>query len=196
MKRVGLIALLTLAAGAAAATAAGRHSAGPTANRCGGELWRLKTLSDVDRRRVELGPRGTTIAAIGERPYPRPIPRRRRTPFQRQSWQVVAQVTRYKLETGGLRLELYDGGAYLNSVIPQPSCLTRRTRARDRIAQAWKEFLSRCQLHPTTEWQTFGAIMYVRGIGFWSQRRFLRGSARNGAELHPMTGFDIVTGCR
>ena len=195
MKRVGLIALLSLAAGAAAATAAGPHSPGPSADRCGGELWRLKTLSDVDRTRVQLAPRGTTIAAISDRPYPRPVPTRRRTAFQRQNWQGVPQVTRYRLETGGLRLELYDAGSYLNAVMPQPSCLSRRSRARDVIAETWKELISRCARHPSTQWQSLGAIMYVSGVGFWSQRRFLRGSARNGAELHPVTGFRPVVGC-
>ena len=47
----------------------------------------------------------------------------------------------------------------------------------------------------TRDWQSLGAIVYVRGVGFWSQRKGLRGAAPNGAELHPVTGLRIVAGC-
>jgi hypothetical protein len=194
MKRAGPIALVLLAAAAFAAVAAGRDAAGPTANRCGGQLWRLKTLSDPQRRMVHLGPKTTTIADIAERPYPRPVPRLRRTPFQRQAWEVVAQVTQYRVDPGGVRLVLFDGGSYLNAVIPTPDCLSRTTRARADIASAFKLFSADCA-RAARDWQSLGAIVHVRGIGFWSQRRSLRGSARNGAELHPVTGLRVVAGC-
>jgi hypothetical protein len=194
MKRAGPIALVLLAAVAFAAAAAGRDSAGPTASRCGGQLWRLKTLSDVQRKSVHLDPKTTTIAAIAERPFPRPVPRLRRTGFQRQAWEVVAQITQYRVEAGGVRLLLFDGGSYLNAVIPTPDCLSRTTRARADIAAAFKRFSGDCA-RAARDWQSLGAIVYVRGVGFWSQRRSLRGSARNGAELHPVTGLRVVAGC-
>ena len=195
MKRAVPIALVLLAATAFAAAAAGRDSSGPTAARCGGELWRLKTLSDPGRQAVELNPAKTTIAAIGERPFPRPLPRLRRTAFQRQTWQVVAQITKYRIETGGIRLELYDHESYLNAVIPTPDCLSNAARARNDMASAFKLFTAKCGHPATGDWQSLGAIVYVSGVGFWSQRRSLRGAARNGAELHPVTGLRIVAGC-
>jgi hypothetical protein len=194
MKLAGPTALVLLAATAFAAAAAGRDAAGPTATRCGGELWHLKTLSDVRRNTVQLEPTSTTIAAIGERPPPRLVPTVRRTAFQRHAWQVVAQITKYRAETGGIRLELYDNQSYLNAVIPTPDCLSKRTRARDDIASTFKLFTAECGHPATRDWQSLGAIVYVRGIGFWSQRR-ARGAARNGAELHPVTGLRIVAGC-
>ena len=194
MKLAGPIALVLLAAIAFAAAAAGRDSAGPTANRCGGQLWQLKTLSDPQRNRVQLEPKMTRIAAIGERPFPRPVPRTRRTPFQREVWEVVAQITQYRVESGGIRLILFDNESYLNAVIPSPDCLSRKTRARHDIASAYKLFTSDCG-HTMSSWQSLGAIVHVRGVGFWSQRRGLRGSARNGAELHPVTGVRVVAGC-
>lgn len=106
----------------------------------------------------------------------------------------MAQVTAFRLESGGLHLVLYDAGAYLQAVIPTPSCLDGSTRAREEIATAWKRFASVCG-QPTRDWQSFGAIVYVDGVGFWSQRRPRRGAAPNGAELHPVTGFRIVAGC-
>ncbi len=195
MKRAGPIVLALLVATAFTAAAAGRRSSGPTADRCGGQLWQMKTLSDPQRNAVDLEPTATTIAAIGERPYPRPLPRTRRTAFQRHVWQVVAQITKYRVETGGIRLELFDHESYLHAVIPTPDCLSSKTRARNDIVSAFKLFSGECG-HPTTrDWQSLGAIVYVRGVGFWSQRRSLRGAAGNGAELHPVTGLRIVAGC-
>jgi len=195
MKLAAPTALVLLAATAFAAAAAGRDSSGPTADRCGGELWRLKTLSDRDRNAVALDPTSTTIAAIGERAFPQPLPRRRRTPFQRHAWQVVAQITKYRLEPGGIRLELYDHESYLNAVIPTPDCLSNAARARNEMASTFKLFTGQCGHPATRDWQSLGAIVYVQGVGFWSQRRSLRGAARNGAELHPVTGLRIVAGC-
>jgi hypothetical protein len=196
VKRAAPIALLLLATAAAAAAASTRTAASPTATRCGGQLWRLKTLSDRDRHKVALAPKTTTIGAIAAKPNPQAIPTRRRTSFQRQTWEVVAQVTKFKLEDAGIRLELYDNGTYVNAVVPTPSCLTRVSRARAAIREAWSLFGTRCP-RATRDGQPFGAIMYVRGVGFWGQRRpDLRGTAPNGAELYPVTGFRVVVGCR
>ena len=195
MKLAAPTALVLLAATAFAAAAAGRDAAGPTASRCGGELWRLKTLSDPGRNTVQLEATDTTIAAIGKRPYPRPVPKLRRTAFQRHTWQVPAQITKFRVATDGIRLELFDHGAYLNAVIPTPDCLSNVTRARKDILSAFSLFTTECG-HPTTrDWQSLGAIVFVRGVGFWSQRGPQRGAARNGAELHPVTGLRIVAGC-
>jgi hypothetical protein len=49
---------------------------------------------------------------------------------------------------------------------------------------------------PRPDWQPLGAVMYISGVGFWSQKgKPRRGAARNGAELHPVTGFRVVAGC-
>jgi hypothetical protein len=195
VKLVVPTALVLLAATAFAAAAAGRDAAGPTSNRCGGELWRLKTMSDSGSKAVQLEPASTTIGAIAKRPFPRPLPKARRTAFQRHTWEVVAQITKYRVDKDGIRLELYDHESYLNAVIPTPDCLSNTTRAHTSIASTFKRFTAECG-HPTTrDWQSLGAIVYVSGVGFWSQRRGLRGAARNGAELHPVTGLRIVAGC-
>jgi hypothetical protein len=194
MKRTGFIVLIVVGLATAAATASGHETATPNAARCGGTLWRLKTLSDIGRMRVRLTPEVTTIGGIGKRAFPRPVPRVRRTHFQRQDWEVVAQVTQYRLENGGLRLVLYDAGSYLNAVIPLPSCLSAKTRARPQLAAVWKQFVGACA-QPTSSWQSLGAIAYIGGIGFWSQKRTVRGAAPNGAELHPVTHIRIVAGC-
>lgn len=195
MKRLGALALISLAAGAVAATAAGMHSASPSAAHCGGALWRLKTVSDTQRDQVAWGSAPTTIGDIRARSGPGKPPTRRTTQFQLHNWEVPAQITSFKLDaTGSVRLVLFDHGAYMNAVIPAPDCLTKRSRGRAEIDAAWNLFVAKCG-KPSAAWTSFGGILFVRGIGFWSQKRPIRGSAPNGAELHPVTGLRIVAGC-
>lgn len=98
------------------------------------------------------------------------------------------------MDSGGIRLILFDAGTYVNAVIPAPSCLSARTRGRSAIAAAWKNFVLNCGT-PRPDWQPLGAVLYINGVGFWSQRKPRRGAAKNGAELHPVTGFRVVAGC-
>jgi hypothetical protein len=201
MKRSRLTALLLALLAAVLVGAVRVHASArprlvalrPNATSCGGTLWRMKTLSDGDRRRVRLAPRGTTLAAIAARRAPRPQPSRRLTPFQKQTWEIVAEITNYRLEGGELRLILFDDNGYMNAVVPSPSCLLAIARNRNNMIGAWRQFTGCAR--PTSEWQPFGGVAYIRGIGFWSQRHTAHGTAPNGAELHPVTSFRIVSGC-
>lgn len=192
-KLTGVFAF-SLVAGSIAAAVQAAPGPRPSAALCGGSLWRLKTLSDQDRNAVRLAPRPTTIAAILQRHAPRPIPKRRTTPFQRQAWEVPAQITRSRREGNELRLELFDNGAYMNAVVPAPICLSRTTRSQASIAETWKLFMSKCGLATRTA-QPLGAVVFVTGIGYWSQQRLRHGEAPNGGELHPVTGLRPVAGC-
>ena len=196
MKRVGTVALMFLAAGAAAAAAAGTHLSAPSAARCGGSTWRLKTFSDPQRRRVDVDSQVTKLQDILARRGPGRELQQRATPFQRQVWGVYAQITKYKLDsTGAVRLVLYDDNYYMNAVIPSPDCLSSKTRNRGDIAAAWRLFTTKCG-NPGPTWQAFGGILFVRGIGFWTRKQpLVRGTAPNGAELNPVTGLQVVAGC-
>jgi hypothetical protein len=195
MKRAGIFALLFLAAGAAVAAAAGTHLSAPSAVQCGGFTWRLKTFSDPQRRQVDVAPQSTTLHDILARRGPGRALARRSTPFQFHVWGVYAAITKYRLDsTGSLRLVLYDDNMYMNAVIPAPACLSRKTRARADIEAAWRFFATKCG-KPQPSWQSFGGVLLVRGIGFWSKKQPLRGTAPNGAELHPVTSLRVVAGC-
>lgn len=196
MKRLAVFALFLLTAGAASAVAAGKHSAGPSAARCGGLTWRLKTFSDARRGKVDITPLATTIGEIRMRHGPGRPPTRRTTSYQLHTWELPAQITSFRLDaTGSVRLVLYDDNAYINAVIPSPSCLSSRTRDRADIAAAWHMFVDKCG-KATVSWQSLGAIFFVRGVGFWgSKTGSSRGAAPNGAELHPVTGLRVVAGC-
>jgi len=193
VKRAGIIAVVLLAASIGAVAAFARPIA-PTPARCGGATWHLQTLSDPQRKKVVLSPKATSVGEIVAKPFPRPVPRLRRTAFQRQNWEVIAQITAFHLEEAGLRLILFDHGRYMHAFIPVPSCLTASSRARTAITDAWSLFATSCG-RPAPAYQPLGAIAYVSGIGFWSERTGERGAAANGAELNPVTGFRIVAGC-
>jgi hypothetical protein len=195
MKRIAFFALLLFAAGAAAAVAAGKRTAAPSAASCGGLTWRLKTFSDVQRRQVDVKPEVTTIDSIRQRRGPGRALTRRSTAFQMHTWEVPAQATRFKLDANGsVRLELYDDNSYINAVIPSPACLSAKSRLRKDILAA-RRVIEKCG-NPTSNWQSFGPIFFVRGVGYWGTRSpTSRGTAPNGAELHPVTGLRVVAGC-
>jgi hypothetical protein len=141
-----------------------------------------------------MTPKATTIAAIAQRPAPARMPTRRSTTFQRQVWQVAAQITRFWREGNELRLELYDHTVYMNAAIPAPSCLPHTARARSSMIATWQMFMSDCG-PATKSAQSLGAVMTVTGVGYWSDRRGQHGQAPNGAELHPVTSLRPVVGC-
>jgi hypothetical protein len=193
--RARLIGFLIAAiAGATAAVAAVHAASKPSAARCGGNLWHLKTLSDPGRGVVSLRPKNTTIGAVAKRALPPRLPLTRKTPFQRQTWMVVAQIVQYRMDGGELRLVLFDDGAYINAAIPSPSCLPASTRNRAAMVATWTTFTTRCG-RPTETWRPLGAVAFISGVGYWSQRRTQQGTAPNGAELHPVTGLRTVAGC-
>jgi hypothetical protein len=183
-----------LSAAAASATARPRETTLPA--QCLGAAPRLKTLSDPDRELVRLHPRQTTIAAIGAPAAPHPTPLRRRTPFQRQAWKVVAQITQFRLlPDGSIELALYDANTYVRAGLPSPKCLSSNSRARRAVLAARARFIAKCG-DPKPNWQDLGAVGYVSGVGFWSGRHLTSQAAPNGAELQPVTNLQLVVGCR
>jgi hypothetical protein len=182
-----------LVAGACAAAAA----AAPTRTAhalCGSELWSLKTLSDPQRKLVNLRPRTTTIRAINRRRAPRVLTRRRDA-FERQVWRVNAQIVEYKAEADSdIHLILFGQGGYLIAEMPAAACLPRRTRDRKAIINARRVFVRRCGA-ATDAWRQLGAVAWISGVGFWDFPHGQSGHARNYAELHPVTGVRIISGC-
>jgi hypothetical protein len=122
---------------------------------CGSELWPLKTLSDPQRKLVNLHPRTTTIRAINRRRAPRG-PTRRRDGFERRVWRVNAQIVEYKAEADAdIHLVLFGQGGYLIAEMPAADCLPRKTRDRSAIVNARRVFVRRCGA-PTDAWRQLG----------------------------------------
>jgi len=164
---------------------------------CGGTHWRLMTLSDTDRRKVDLRGAPATIADISKLTTPRAVPPRRTTSFQRSVWRMRAVIDRYRIASNGeIVLALYsiDSGKYMNAYLPNPHCLGPRARDRTGMIAARKELTSHCPTVKPT-WELLGATVELGGVGFWNPNHSTRGALPNGAELRPLTNLKIVTGC-
>ncbi len=164
---------------------------------CGGTLWRLMNLSDIDRMKVDLHPEDTTIAAIAALHGPRSIVPRRTSAFQRQVWRMHAVVDRYRIASNGeIILILYsiDTNQFMDAYLPSKPCLVQRARDRTGMVSARNAFTSRCP-KVTAAWQLIGITVEVGGVGYWNPSRTTRGALTNGAELRPVTNLKILTGC-
>jgi hypothetical protein len=155
------------------------------------------TLSDPDRRKVNLHGAPMTIADIGGLAAPRVFPPRRTTSFQRSVWRMRAVIDRYRIASNGeIVLALYsiDSGKYMNAYLPNPHCLGPRARNRTGMIAARKELTSHC---PTVKksWELLGVTVELGGVGFWNPNHSTRGALPNGAELRPLTNLKIVSGC-
>jgi hypothetical protein len=197
-KRILALALAGAVAGLAAASAAHtsvrKQSPGTW---CGGTRWRLMTLSDPQRKLVDLHRLPTSIAAIADRSPPRRVPTSRSTGFQRQVWRLRTVVDRYRIASNGeIVLILYsiDSAQYMNAYLPNPNCLGPRARDRSGMISARSQFTSHCP-QVTAAWQLLGATIDVAGVGYWNPSRTTRGALPSGAELRPVTNLRIVSGC-
>jgi hypothetical protein len=182
--------------GATATASAARHTWGP-GPRCGGTLWRLMTLSDADRARVDLHGADTTIPAIAALHAPARITPYRATQFQKQVWRLHAVVDRYRIASNGeivLILFDIDSGKFMDAYLPAKACLGSDTRDRTGILSARAELTSRCPT-VTWQWQLVGITVEIGGVGFWNPVKTTRGALANGAELRPVTNLKVVTGC-
>jgi hypothetical protein len=188
----GAVLLVSLSALAATAAEASTNRHDRVA--CGVELWSLKTLSDPQKALVRLRPISTTVAAINARPKPNPTPTTRNTLYERRVWRVRAQIVEFKLEADDdIHLVLFERGSYMIAEMPSASCLVG-TRDRRAIVAARNLFIRRCGA-PSESWQSLGAVAYISGVGFWDFPHGQTGAARNYAELHPVTGLRVVSGC-
>jgi hypothetical protein len=162
---------------------------------CNVRLKGLKTLSDPQRKMVDLHPKNTTAAAINALPQPHPTPKTRSTEFSRHVWRVSAQIVEFKIEgDSDIHLVLFDTDAYLIAEMPAAKCLPKKTRDRKAIIAARKKFETSCG-KPTNKWMQLGAVATISGVGFFDIPHTQKPHAGNFAELHPVAGIKFVSGC-
>jgi hypothetical protein len=191
---LALVAALLCATATAAPLKPGTEHPGTW---CGGDLWRLMTLSDSDRATVNLHGATTTIAALAKLSPPKRILAARTTTFERRLWRLHAVVDRYRIASNGeivLILFSIDTGQYMDVYLPNPVCLGQRARNRSGMVAARRQLTSHCA-QVTAAWQLLGATVDVAGVGFWNPSKRTRGALANGAELRPLTNLRIVSGC-
>jgi hypothetical protein len=189
-----MLVLCGLLATAAAGTKTGVSSR-TSPSRCDNTLGGLETLSDPQRRLVDLRPRTTTIRAINKLDRPQRTPTRRDSAFQRHVWRVRAVIVKDRIQDDGdIQVILVAGHSYVIAELPAPACLSRATRARAAIVRARRSFEQGCG-SASRSWKNQGAVAYVSGVGFWDRPNRQPGHAKNYAELHPVTNVKFLVGC-
>jgi hypothetical protein len=155
------------------------------------------TLSDVDRKSVDFHGIPTSINSIAALAAPPKVIPRRSTDFQRRTWRMQTVLDRYRIASNGeivLVLFSIQTNQYMNAYLPNPNCLSSKSRDRTGMLAARNEFRSHCAV-PTPNWQLLGATVDIAGIGFWNTSKSTRGALSNGAELRPVTNFRLIAGC-
>ncbi len=195
------LAVLAVVACAAAFTAPAQAAqAAPAAKPgpwCGGTLWKLMNLSDAGSKSVKWSPAMASIADIAKMTAPAKAPASRTTPFQKQRWQVTAVVDQYRAASNGeIVLVLFDTGTstYMDAYLSNPKCLSPTARGRGEIVAARDAFTSKCPA-PQGTFQPLGATVQLTGVGFWNPVKTTKGALPNGAELRPVTGLTVLSGC-
>jgi hypothetical protein len=192
---LALVAMLAAAvAFTAPAQAASTAKPGPW---CGGMLWKQMTLSDSGAKSVNWTPAMTSIADIAKLTAPARIVPARTTPYQRQRWQLTGVVDQYRAASNGeIVLVMFDVGTstYMNAYLSNPRCLSSSTRGRGEIIAARNAFTSKCPA-PQPKWGPLGATVRITGVGFWNPLKTTKGALPNGAELRPLTGLTVLSGC-
>lgn len=154
------------------------------------------TLSDAARSAVKWAPSPTSIADVAKVAAPAKVPSARTTAFQKQVWQVSAVVDQYRMQSNGeIALVLFDTGTstYMDAYLPNPKCLPKTARGRSAMLAA-RTALGSCPA-PQGGWQPLGATVQVTGVGFWNPLHTTKGALPTGAELRPVTGLKILSGC-
>ena len=203
MKRVAFAAATVLSVAVVVAAPAGARQVMSTAPAtapgawCGGNLWKLMTLSDTTNKSVNWAPAGTSVGQIAALAAPKKVPTTRTTTFTKQQWSLTAVIERYRQQSNGeIVFELYDvpSNMYMNAYLPNPQCLSAKTRGRAQILAARTTFTSACPA-ATADWQTLGTTVQLTGVGFWNPVKTTLGALGNGAELRPVTGLTVLQGC-
>ena len=161
---------------------------------CGFVRWPVKTLSDVDRARVQFQqPVNTTIAALVALPRPEVLSATGRAdPVELTVYRVEARLLRRVTEVDRdyhmTAADPRDTTKTMIVEIPDPECAgvcasgfaaryaTARRKLLDRINSATGE------AHP---------LVVITGVGFFDYLHFQSGAAPNGIELHPILDVEF-----
>lgn len=163
---------------------------------CGVERWSVKTGTDADAGRINLGSTTqTTIAALAALPAPSTLPSNNRIqPTETTVYQLHDTLTEYKLETDSdYHLILDDGSGHTMIVeIPDPACVGSSSPLLPGIRTARAEFDAK--YIPNGTFQTANVPVTVTGVGFFDFLHGQAGVAPNGIELHAVLDVQFGSG--
>ena len=179
-----------------AATVLSEASA-PTSSgvRCGKERWSVKTLTDPDASSVDLTPIPSTITALGSVAAPASHSDLPRQPQEENTYTVEGTIVGYKLEDDNdIHLAIADTTPPFATMIaefPNKGCDVGAVDEAqiDQARQAFETAFPPATKH----FQTPTGCVTVTGVFFFDRIHGQLGVAPNGAELHPVIGFQ--NGC-
>jgi hypothetical protein len=127
--------------------------------------------------------RPSTVAFLASLHRPAVVPASR-LPFERHIFGVLATVTLVRQEAdGNLHLVLLSGRAHMIAEAPNaPFCTAKATAFRKKQMRAARSRVRLC------------AKARVVGVAFWDYFHGQTGVAPNAIELHPILGFDCLSG--
>jgi hypothetical protein len=149
----------------------------------------VKTLSDVDRGEVDLGPVTATVAELAALPRPPFIPNDRRArPVETTVYRVEAYLVGWSPQADGdIHLNLADltpPHAMLIAEIPNPVCAGACNSGLSDYFRAARAELDAIlsAANPNDE----PIVVSVTGVGFFDRNHGQTGAAPNYIELHPV----------
>ena len=160
---------------------------------CGIDRWPVKTLADPGARQVDFAVRPATVRYLGSL-RANPGGQDSRGPLETRVFGVQARLVGVKRESDSdYHLILSEGGATMIAEMPLTAC-TSGAQHRYAMSTARAE-LERAIGGPIGEsWIHPGLRVRVAGVLFFDFPHGQSGHARNYAELHPVTGFRVLTG--
>jgi hypothetical protein len=159
---------------------------------CGIERWPVKTLSDAGARQVDFAVRPATVRYLGSL-RANPGGQDSRGPLETRVFGVQARLAGVKRESDSdYHLILSEGGATMIAEMPLTAC-TSGAQHRYAMSAARAE-LERAVGGPVGEsWIHPNLRVHVAGVLFFDFPHGQSGHARNYAELHPVTGFRVLS---
>jgi hypothetical protein len=159
---------------------------------CGIERWPVKTLSDPGAREVDFAVRPATVRYLGSL-RANPGGQDSRGPLETRVFGVQARLVGVKRESDSdYHLILSEGGATMIAEMPLTAC-TSGAQHRYAMSTARAE-LERAVGGPVGEsWIHPGLPVHVAGVLFFDFPHGQSGHARNYVELHPVTGFRVLS---
>ena len=159
---------------------------------CGVERWSVKTGTDADVSKVNLGSSSaTTIATLRGLTKPASLPSNNRiSPAETTQWVLNATLIEYKLESDSdYHLVIQDGsGNTMIAEIASPNCVGTGSRFGTGISNSRNQFDAK--FTATSSFKTTNTPVQIRGVGMFDFLHGQTGVAPNGIEIHPV--LDII----
>lgn len=171
----------------------------PPAVSCGVERWSVKVLADLDAH--ELATSEVIVQPVSyliEQKFPvrQWLPRLRRQDLERFQYQVTANLVGAKLEADSdLHIVLADPQDQSKTMIveiPDPRCMEGAPReAVSQVTEARAAFLKVMKVKAGFTRLKTPKLVTVTGFLFFDKLHGQTGVAPNGAEIHPVLGFQV-----